>query len=76
MPRVNLWKEEIPFVKVRRLLLSYEMNGPKMGNALGKSAKTGKAKLDHPETLTLGELWKISKKVGIPVDELREAITR
>ena len=74
MPRIR--KPEIPFVKMKRLLLGYEMNGPKMGEILGCSAKTGKARLDNPQTLTLADLDNISKKGHIPIEEIREAITK
>ena len=72
MPRLKT--KPAPFADVRRLLLGYELDGPKMGRALDTSTTTGKRRLDHPEELTLAELAKISRRVGIPADVLRNAI--
>ena len=52
------------------------MNGPKMGTILGCSAKTGKARLDNPQTLTLADLDNICKRGHIPIEEIREAIAK
>lgn len=39
-----------------------------------KSQASIKKRLDEPESLTLGELAKISRGLSIPIDELRAAI--
>lgn len=74
MPRVR--QSEIPFSKMRRLLLGYELNGPKLGAILGCSPKTAKARLDNPETLTLADLHNINVKGHVPIDEIKGAMAR
>lgn len=73
MPRLKV--SDPPFSRMRRLLLGYELDGPRMGEAIGASPKTGKSRLDHPGDLTLEELRRICRHCGIPADEIREAIT-
>lgn len=69
--------KEIPYEKMRKLLLGYEMNGVKMAAILGlKSATTGKRKLDEPVRLTLGDIDRLNRFGHIPIDELREAMVR
>lgn len=72
MPRVKT--PEIPFAKVKRLLLGYGLNGPKLAKVLKCSEPTARTRLDDPSKLTLGELAKISRH-GVPIDEIRESIT-
>lgn len=72
MPRLK--ERPKPFAEVRRLLLGYEMDGPKMARAMDRCETTGKRRLDHPEELTLGELGRICRNTGIPADEIRAAI--
>lgn len=45
-------------------------------NAKGVSPPTGRKRLEQPETLTLGDLDRLSRKGHIPMEELREAIIR
>lgn len=56
-----------------RLLLSYGLDGAKMAQLLGCCHKTGRVRLEIPETLTVGELRKL-KKWGVDADELRAAL--
>ena len=67
---------DIPFARMRRLLKGYDLNGSKLANVLGCSATTGKRKLDNPWTLTLEDIDRINKVGHIPIEELREAISR
>jgi len=67
---------EVPFAKMRRLLLGYELNGSKLASVLGCSTTTGKRKLDNPWSLTLEDIDRINRVAHIPIDELREAISR
>lgn len=72
MPRVK--EKEIDFAKVKRLLLGYEITAKTLSEVLGCSQPTARKKLNSPETLTLGELKKISQRKHIPIDEIRESI--
>lgn len=40
----------------------------------GLSKNTLRRRLQHPETFTVGELLTISKRIGIPIEEIRAAI--
>ena len=72
MPRLR--KREIPFERVKQLLLGYGVNGPMLARVLNCSEKTARSRLNNPETFTLAELGAISRKTSIPIDELRGAI--
>lgn len=74
MPRLK--EQKIPFLKMKRLLLSYGMNGVKLGKVIEKSHVTAKKKIENPALLTLGDLDKINKRIPIPWEEIREAIVR
>ena len=65
-----------PFVKMRRLLLGYGLTAPKLAKVLNCSDKTARDRLNRPETLTLGELSKINLCAHIPIEEIRDAISR
>lgn len=69
-------RENKPFSKMHRLLKGYELDGPKLAAILGVSPPTAKTRLDNPEKLTLDDLDKISRRGHIPMEELRECITR
>ena len=74
MPYIR--KTEMPFVKMRRLLLGYELDAVALSAIIGCSYNTARSRIDHPEKLTLAELDAISKKGHVPMDELRSAIIR
>lgn len=59
-----------------RLLKSYGLNGVQLAPVIGCSHVTAKKKIDHPELLTLGDLYNINRKVGIPTEELKDAMAR
>ena len=46
-----------------------------IGAIIGKSAQTARERMRKPETLTVAELYAICRKLNIPLDELRQAIT-
>lgn len=68
--------KEPPFIRVRRLLLGYEMTPQSLAAVLECSENTARARLRSPETLTLGELDKISRRGHIPMEEIRAALVR
>ncbi len=72
MPYIK--KQEIPFAKMRRLLLGYGYNGPKLAAVLGCDPKTAKRYLDEPRRLTIEDLDKINKRGHVPLEEIREAL--
>ena len=74
MPRVRT--PEIPFVKMKRLLLGYGLNAPALAAVLDCSAQTARRRLETPGTLTLAELEAVSRKAHVPMDEIRAAINR
>ena len=65
-----------PFIKMRRLLLGYELTPTKLSAILGVCRNTASARLDNPGKLTLEDLYAISRKAHIPIEEIREAIVR
>lgn len=70
----------MPYLKhtrdpLRALLQSYDIvDGTKLARILGVTPKTGRARFNHPQTLTVDELHKISKFGHIPIDEIRANI--
>lgn len=57
-----------------RLLRSYELNGTSLAGLLETCPNTGTKRLLDPNSLTLGELRKLSSKGHIPIDEIRRAV--
>ena len=57
-----------------RLLRGYEVNGKNLSVALGCAEETARKKLRDPNRLTLGDLNKIHRAYGIPVDDIRELV--
>ena len=74
MPYIK--RTETPFIKVRRLLLGYELDATALARVLGCAYNTAKARLDNPENLTLRELDLISTRGHIPVEEIRSALIK
>lgn len=72
MPFVK--QREKSFARLSRLLRGYAKTA-ELAAALDRSFPTAKARLDHPEDLTLGELKKASQRLHIPVEEIRATIT-
>ena len=65
---------EIPYVRVKRLLLGYGLDATSLAGVLGCSYNTAASRLRNPQSLTLHELGVISRNGHIPIEELREAI--
>lgn len=72
MPRLK--ERPIPYQRMQMLLKSYGMNGSQLAPIIGCSPPTARAKILDPRRLTLGDLAVISKVVGIPWDEIRQAM--
>lgn len=68
--------KKVPFISVRRLLLSYRLNARQLSMMLGCSWSTAQRKMESPELWTLKELMSICSLAHIPVDEMREAIQK
>lgn len=45
-----------------------------LGAIIGKGAQTASERLKNPDTLTLGELKRLARKLHIPVEDIRAAI--
>ena len=45
-----------------------------LGTIIGKGAQTASERLKNPDTLTLGELKRLARKLHIPVEDIRAAI--
>lgn len=77
MPKVNLGKK--PPDKLRMLLVGYiEATGTTrddLGRIIGTCDDTARKRVKNPDEMTIGDLKRIGKSLGIPVDELRAAIT-
>ena len=74
MPRLRQTRPE--YDAVGRLLRGYGANGATLSKALGCAPATARKKLTEPKHLTLGDLSCISKKFGIPFDEVKNAIVK
>ena len=70
----------MPYLKhvrdpIRALLKSYDItDGTKLSRVLGVTPKTGRARFNYPQTLTIADLMKINKFGHIPIEEIRAAI--
>lgn len=74
MPRL---KERKPnFEPVQRVLNSYSLNGTRIAPVIGVSPPTARKKLENPELFSLKDLYNISKQLGVPWHEIREAMVR
>lgn len=70
MPRLK--KEVEP---LRKLLCAYEVSGAQLAAALGKSSITsGTKRKRNPEMMSIAEWRTISRRCGIPIDEIRAAL--
>ena len=64
------------FIAVARLLRGYGIKASTLAAAIGCSYPTAKKKLEEPQYLTLSDLSLCSKHFSIPIEEIRNAITR
>ena len=67
-------KSKLPFEKMKRLLCAYEINAPKLAQALGVTPTTARKKLQQPELLTLKDLQLIHSRLHIDWGSIREGI--
>lgn len=74
MPYIK--RREVPFAKVKRLLLGYELDATALADVLGVSYNTARARLDRPETMTLADLDRVCKAGHVPMEEIRAAIIK
>jgi len=74
MPYVK--RIEIPYAAVGRLLKGYGINAEKLAGILECSVPTARARLNDPQRFSLAELGKVSRKGHVPIEEIRDAITR
>ena len=45
-----------------------------LGAAIGRTPKTARSRLRNPGELTVDELVRLGRKLGIPIEQLRDAI--
>lgn len=74
MPRLK--QRQVPYYRLQRLIRSYGLNGTRLAPALGVSAPTARKKIENPMLLTIEDLDSMNRYLGIPMEELREAIVR
>ena len=74
MPRLR--KSQVEYAAVSRLLRGYGANGASIATALGCAPATARKKLADPKRFTLGDLDCLSRKYGIPFEEVRANITK
>ena len=70
-----LKKSDVPFARVRRLLLGYGVNATALAEILDCSYNTAASRLRNPQDLTLRELGAISRRGHISIEEIREVIS-
>jgi len=68
--------QQVPYVRVQRLIKGYGINGNKLSPILGCSSPHAKKKLDNPELFTLDDLDRISNYWGIPWEDFKDAMVR
>ena len=74
MPRLKPKIE--PWAKMTRLLRGYQLNPTTLASVLECSRPTATKRMQQPGTLTLDELYAISIRAHIPMEEIREAVSR
>lgn len=67
---------ERPYAAVGRLLKGYGMTAEKLSGILECSVPTARARLNDPQRFSLAELALVSRKGHVPIEEIRDAITR
>ena len=74
MPKLRQIRPE--FDAVGRLLRGYGANATSISKTLKCAPATAMKKLTEPTRFTIGDLDALSKKYGIPFDEIREALVK
>lgn len=70
-------KQNVPYVKMQRLLKGYGLNAPALAKILDCSEPTARKLLnERTSKLTLGDLDRINRFAHIPIEEIRDAIAR
>lgn len=69
-PKAEPWK------KLLRLLRGYGITGTTLAGILEVSQPTAYRRLREPGSFTLDELYAISARAHIPMEEIREAVSR
>ena len=76
MPKVNIGAKKVDQLQI--LLSGYVramgQTLTQVGNMIGTCDDTAGAKLRHPDDLTVGQMKRLGKSLGIPIDDLRSAI--
>lgn len=67
-------KTNDPYDPMRRLLRGYGIDSPHLARALGCCEETARMRLKDPARLTLRELRDVCVRLGVPADEIRDAI--
>lgn len=74
MPRLR--QPHTDYAAITRLLLGYGASGLSVSKALGCAPATARKKMNAPKNFTLGELDTLSRKYGIPFEEVKGAIVK
>ena len=72
MPRLK--EPEVPYSAMRMLIKSYGISGRRLADIIYCSPPTAVKKLKNPKLFTLEDLHYINKRLGIPMEEIREAV--
>lgn len=78
MPRTNLQTRQPPHAQLGQLIAGAafmrRMSTADLAAAIGRSENTARTRLKNPGDLTVSELTRLGRTLGIPIDELRAAI--
>lgn len=78
MPRTKLQTRQPPHAQLGQLIAGTaymrRMSTADLAAAIGRSENTARTRLKNPGDLTVSELTRLGRKLGIPIDELRAAI--
>lgn len=73
MPKIK--RRETPYDKLLILINGYlTINEKRLEDVLGCSYNTARSRLKDPATITLEEMRKITRSLGIPIEEVRAAL--
>lgn len=74
MPYIK--KAAKPWAPMERLLRGYGLTPTTLADVLDVSRQTATRRLSQLGTLTMDELYRISTRAHIPMEEIREAVKR
>jgi len=78
MPRTKLQTRQPPHAQLGQLIAGAafmrRMSTADLAAAIGRSENTARTRLKNPGDLTVSELTRLGRTLGIPIDELRAAI--